>query len=314
MCAELVDHRGIGCDGSPHGHGVADMSVQAMAWAWEQDTGSVVSQIMLVALANFADEAGACWPSQTTLSLMTKASPRAVRKHLAELVGRNLIAREERRFADGTRTTDRYRLMAPPERLSPGAKPPARGAASAANKRHVVPEPPARGAANKRHVVPGEPSGSNHHMNHQRSEPAATLFSSEGITATDDVDLAYQAWNAMATEAGLPTVRKLTKPLHASLKGRLSECGGIEGWHGVLERVRQSDFLCGAGDRGWRATLKWLAKPGNIENVMAGNYDNRNKAHRENGNDKRNHDTAAGRHRAGAAISAAADLAADETD
>src|SRR5262245_37825325 len=108
------------------------MSIQAMDWAWDQDTGGAGAQVVLVALCSFADESGICWPSQATLSRMTKVPPRSVRHHLAQLEHRGLIAREERHKANGTRTTDRYWLLAPAEALKQGAKPEATIATSPA--------------------------------------------------------------------------------------------------------------------------------------------------------------------------------------
>jgi len=40
------------------------MSFQALAWAWEQRTGSAGRKAVLGALAQFADEHGVCYPSQ----------------------------------------------------------------------------------------------------------------------------------------------------------------------------------------------------------------------------------------------------------
>jgi hypothetical protein len=50
------------------------MSWQATAWAEKQVTGSPARKVLLLVLANYADEDGICWPSQETLAKGTEQS------------------------------------------------------------------------------------------------------------------------------------------------------------------------------------------------------------------------------------------------
>jgi hypothetical protein len=50
------------------------MSWQATTWAMNQKVGNAGRKLLLLALANYADENGVCWPSQGRLSLDTEAS------------------------------------------------------------------------------------------------------------------------------------------------------------------------------------------------------------------------------------------------
>lgn len=83
------------------------MSVRAMAWAWEQPlpTGQ---KILLLALADFADEAGTCFPGQARLAAMTGQHEVTVRRNLTALEEAGLIQRQHAYRNDGTRTSDRY--------------------------------------------------------------------------------------------------------------------------------------------------------------------------------------------------------------
>lgn len=81
------------------------MSVEAMSWAFRQPVEPCAAKFILVALGNFADEAGYCFPSQKRLAADTSQSERSVRQHLAALEQAGWIKREKRR-QDGTNASD----------------------------------------------------------------------------------------------------------------------------------------------------------------------------------------------------------------
>lgn len=86
------------------------MSVEAMSWAFRQPVEPSAAKFILVALGNFADEAGYCFPSQQRLADDTSQSVRSVRLHLANLEREGWIRREKRRRQDGTNASDGFRL------------------------------------------------------------------------------------------------------------------------------------------------------------------------------------------------------------
>lgn len=92
------------------------MSIAATTWAYAQDPGDTGAKFVLVALADYADEAWSCYPSQARLAAMTGQSDRTVRRHLKVLESAGLITREKRHGKSGARTSDRYVLAvnAPP--------------------------------------------------------------------------------------------------------------------------------------------------------------------------------------------------------
>jgi len=49
---------------------------------------------------------------------------------------------------------------------------------------------------------------------------------------------------------------------------------GQSGFFNVFEKVAVSGFLCGGGDRGWKADFDWLIIPANMQKVLEGKYDN----------------------------------------
>lgn len=88
------------------------MSARALNWAWDQVPSSRPAKLVLVALADRADEEGVCWPSRRWLA--RKCQPmtvKAVGRALTTLVDDGLILKEERlRRDDGTLGTWRIKL------------------------------------------------------------------------------------------------------------------------------------------------------------------------------------------------------------
>jgi hypothetical protein len=94
-----------------------------------------------------------------------------------------------------------------------------------------------------------------------------------GETPADQHTDAVTAWNALATDCGLAAVQSLTEPRRRQLAARLKECGGIDGWHFALSKVRTSPFLRGQGSSGWRADFDFMLRPKNFTKLMEGGYD-----------------------------------------
>jgi hypothetical protein len=101
--------------------GGVGMSVWAKAWAYEQFIGNAGAKSVLVALAEFADEFGECWPGHETLASMTELSVRTIERHIATLVEGRWIAAVGR-HGDGREARQTYRFEAPAERLNPRGK------------------------------------------------------------------------------------------------------------------------------------------------------------------------------------------------
>ena len=88
------------------------MSVKALAWAWGSPTKGT-AKLVLLALADQANDEGHCWPGRAKLATKCGVSDRTVTEQLAILVRDGLI-RSDRRFRiDGSQTSsDIYLLMA----------------------------------------------------------------------------------------------------------------------------------------------------------------------------------------------------------
>jgi len=110
------------------------MSIQAVAWAIDQKTGSAAGKVVLICLANYADEHGECWPSQETIAAETELSERSVREWLQKLEEAGLLTRTPRRREDGYRASDLIRLACKNQ--------PAKSAGKAKSHRQLAPTLP----------------------------------------------------------------------------------------------------------------------------------------------------------------------------
>jgi len=80
-----------------------------MNWAWLQVL-SPSSKLVLMALADAADDQGICWPSVPTLARKCSVSPRTVQRVLKALTEQQLLVSEQRHRPDGSCSSNRYRL------------------------------------------------------------------------------------------------------------------------------------------------------------------------------------------------------------
>jgi pyocin large subunit-like protein len=82
-----------------------------MSWAKRVVTGSPTRKLVLLTLADYADDAGVAYPSQQTLAADTELNERSIRRALEQLETRKLVSREARPpLRSGQRQTDLIRL------------------------------------------------------------------------------------------------------------------------------------------------------------------------------------------------------------
>ena len=80
-----------------------------MNWAWHQDL-KPVPKLVLMALADAADDQGICWPSVATIANKVGVSTRTVRRVMQALTSCELLTAEPRYRGDGSCSSNRYRL------------------------------------------------------------------------------------------------------------------------------------------------------------------------------------------------------------
>lgn len=86
------------------------MSIEALSWAFNLDLPSSGAKLTLLALANYASESGEAFPSQKAMAQKTCLCERAIRTHLVTLEDIGIITRVSRTRANGSFTTDLFKL------------------------------------------------------------------------------------------------------------------------------------------------------------------------------------------------------------
>jgi hypothetical protein len=86
------------------------MSVKALTWAFDQPI-SATEKVVLLALADYANESGVCWPSIALLVKRAHVGERTVQRSLQFLEDKGFITRERRLRENGSDTSNLYRLM-----------------------------------------------------------------------------------------------------------------------------------------------------------------------------------------------------------
>lgn len=86
------------------------MSVKAISWAWENGRGTAAQRLVLLALADSANDDGECWPGMGTIAKKTGVSVRSVHRAIGALEQAGLVEVQERRRSNGSYTSHLYRL------------------------------------------------------------------------------------------------------------------------------------------------------------------------------------------------------------
>ncbi len=89
------------------------MSWQATTWAQGQKTGKAATKLLLMVLANYADEHGQCWPSQKTLADACEVSVDAIQRHSRKLEQLGLVWRQKAHRLGGQWAGWHYTLNMP---------------------------------------------------------------------------------------------------------------------------------------------------------------------------------------------------------
>ena len=126
-----------------------------MNWAWLMFL-SPTQKLVLMALADAADDEGVCWPSIATIARKCSISERTAQRIVAELIRSGLLNAQARYKSDGSRTSNKYKLSlrTAHDKLSPpsvaivasprheGAAPPDNGVVVTTNITIIKPLPP----------------------------------------------------------------------------------------------------------------------------------------------------------------------------
>ena len=103
------------------------MSIAALDWAWRQDCPNATSKLVLIALADKANDDGECWPGMEHVARMVGISTRQVSTHLQRLEDVGLLARKRRRSGIGRLGSYVFHLNVDHRKPASGSTPPVEG-------------------------------------------------------------------------------------------------------------------------------------------------------------------------------------------
>lgn len=160
-----------------------------MAWVWEHSRAAPTERLVLLAIADCANDRGEAWPSMAALVDKTRLSERTVQRAVSTLVSLGELSAV---IGGGRGRTTRYRLIRPEDGQTPPEKPrnptpdtptwkPRNVDGEPEKPRQPVKETPSTSAVNPVTVTPGtirEPS-------REPSKTKTTSSSSRGRATTD---------------------------------------------------------------------------------------------------------------------------------
>ena len=81
-----------------------------------------------------------------------------------------------------------------------------------------------------------------------------------------------ELYNGLCETHGLRSIKSINGKRKIQTAARFKEYG-LGGFVDLFDKVSASGFLCGGGDRGWKADYDWLIAPTNMQKVLEGKYD-----------------------------------------
>ena len=211
-----------------------------MNWAWDQQL-SPTPKLILMALADAANDYGVCWPSVSTVARKCCVSIRTVRRVMQKLAARRLLLTEQRYRKDGSCSSNRYRLrLGRGDRLSPA---PDRG--------DITPGQGCEGAP-VTGVIPGTTIGTQKESLPPQATASGTVVSkSVGSGGGELSDLEYPKTLSAAEQeearkklAGIPAglSQQLLDELAASIRSNVIKATPLAYLRGLITRARAGTF------------------------------------------------------------------------
>lgn len=229
------------------------MSMMLMVKAMRIKVGNPLRKLVLIKLADNANDLGECWPSHQHIAEQCEISRRSVINHINKLEEMGFL-RKEYRTKNNEKQSNLYFLTldnpACTELGSAGDSPPSEG--------------DAQGSAGD---SPLGSAGDAHRTSHS-SEPI-------NEPSSYDRDALIEKWNAVAPrriESIVPG-----SPRDKSIKARIADYG-IEALYQSIDKIPKSDLLSGRvvnpqTRKIWKMSFDWFIGPANFQKVVDGNYD-----------------------------------------
>lgn len=256
------------------------MSNQLLSLVWHARIPSHTQKIVLLALADHADETGLCWPSLDTLSERCGLSRQAVIDQLEKLQSAGFLkvaqggGRRANRYTVTVNTVDQNSVVAV-QPIDYKNKPVVNAVDQndigmdsvvvnvvdpSSQRRLQQQSTPDIVAVNGVDPIPKEPS---------------LIPQRRGSAPLPNLNEVFDTWNDKADNLRLPKCLLLSDKRRIALVARLADKFFAANWRAALEKLSASSFCKGVNDRGWVATFEWFITRDSVVKIMEGKYDNR---------------------------------------
>ena len=240
------------------------MSFDALAWAAKQKPGNLAAKMCLLALANYANDAGEAYPSTAAIAEFGDMNHKTATAALDRLEAANLISDTGmRRGASGQIKVYRLHLESLPKTEASQKRKPPKFSAEDPQKRvgkgpqkrvtDTVNEPVREPVKDVADATPALPSP-------EIDEEEAESLKPEHVV---------EAWNELATRIGRPSIRQLTPERRQAVKARIRS-HSVDDFLEVMQNIERSPFL--SGEKGKFCTFDWITKKANFQKILEGNY------------------------------------------
>jgi biotin operon repressor len=225
------------------------MSMLLMVKAMNTRVGNPLRKLVLIKLADNANDSGECWPSHQHIADMCEISKRSVINHISALEEMGLL-KIEARIRNNEKQSNVYHLRL--ESSSAGDAPGSAGDS-----------------------LPGS-AGAAHRTSHSSEpvnepSPIAPKGDDDEVSFSKIVDMYHECLDS------LPTVRMMTSARRKALRSRIREDAkrkDPEWWRGYFEYAASIPFLAGKGESDWKPNFDWLINETNMVKVIEGKYQN----------------------------------------
>ena len=229
-----------------------------MSAVWQSSSCRThTEKLVLLALADNANDEGVCWPSISTLARKCDLTNRSVIDQLESLTESGQISVEK---VYGKVNHYTIRPVHAVHQCTPFTS--EQGSPVPVNAVHGYQCTPFTGPVNAVHPNHKEPS----------VEPSVEP-SREPSRECASLSLVLEEWNLMADNVTLPKCLVVSDKRRQILKRRLADPFFALNWKAALRKIASSEFCKGESSRGWRASFDWFIQPDSVPKIMEGKYD-----------------------------------------
>jgi helix-turn-helix protein len=256
------------------------MSVQILSRVWNHSQARQGDLLVLLAIADFADDDGKAWPSVQTLGAKSRLSERQTRYALRRLERSGELKTLRNKGPHGchlyqiTIAENTGAKNAGGQKM-PGAISDTRGAISGTlGGQSTAPEPSENHHKNRHTYTSAAPTvcAAAHSLGREGQNSSNGYLGGQGDDGGNQSLAVVAAWN---DTVGLPRVRNLSSGRKRKLAERLRDPFFRDNYPEAIRRIATSAFCRGHGKNGWKADFDFLLRPDTVARAVEGAFDDR---------------------------------------